>query len=542
MASERLALGPEHLEWIRDNIDTLSPEDRQKALEAVLEYNVGRARSDFLTYVRLMAPLLIPDGFEEGPHIDVISKELTAVEQGTRLGNPKRLQISICPRSTKTLLLDMFISWVLGRNPTWKILHISHTQSLIEDIGGRVIRDLIQTPEFQAIFPDVTIKRDSRSASRWQTVQGGIYFCAGVNAQIAGRGANIIVLDDAMAEQSAASKVERERINNWYVRAARTRLWKWGSEIAIGTRWRVDDILGTLQRLDGTEENPVQGSRRPWKVITIPAVVDKKASLLLDIPEGESYWPKVKPLEDLLEMKRSMSEGDWRALYLQTPVLEDGNVFRHKHFKWWDHSEPPGNIKSIIVAADTAFSTTQQADMSAYVCYGLFDRMAVMLDGRERNVTNAILLEFEQGRWDFPGLVEKMQEVNDAILPDTFVIEEKGSGISLIQEMTRRGLPVIGYKPINDKVTRAHSVIPIHAGGRVWFPKKKFAWELYEELKGFPTAVHDDAVDAHVLAMIYLRDTYELTNPNYLSEREEETSDYRPNKPRTYWSSVTGNL
>lgn len=541
------------IEALINNFDTLSVREKEDALKFIQNYNMRRAGDDFSTFVRLFAPLVLPDPFEEGEHIWLMARELQAIEEATRKGIKKRLQISIAPRSMKTVLLNLFIAWCFGRNPRWKVMHLSHTQSVIEDVSGGPIKDIILMPEFQIIFPETVLRKDARAKNRWGLTLGGIYACFGIAQGVAGRGANIVIVDDPLNEKTAESKTEREKVTKNYVKDVRSRIWKLGSEIAVGTRFRIDDLLGHLQKLDGTEENPVRGSRYPWKVISIPAILDKRASGLLGLPEGGSYWPGTKSMDEILELKRSNAEKDWLALYMQTPTLEEGNIFKKHHFRWIEPNprtnqvEPP-NVDYILVSLDTAFSTKEAADKSAICVYGLFKRTVALTDGRERTVNNMVLLDFKQGQWSFPDLCNECQLLADTFSPDIFVVEQKGSGISLIQELVRRGIPVTGYVPDRDKTTRAHAVTPIHLAGRVWFPKLSFAQELYEELKQFPQASHDDAADAHVLAVTYLKDTYDLTNENYASERQKDVDptdmvySTRFNRPSSYFAAASGNF
>ena len=52
---------------------------------------------------------------------------------------------------------------------------------------------------------------------------------------------------------------------------------------------------------------------------------------------------------------------------------------------------------------------------------------------------------------------------------DTILIEEKGSGISLIQSLAAENILAQGYNPGHaDKLTRLHVVSPLFAHGRVW--------------------------------------------------------------------------
>jgi hypothetical protein len=70
----------------------------------------------------------------------------------------------------------------------------------------------------------------------------------------------------------------------------------------------------------------------------------------------------------------------------------------------------------------------------------------------------------------------------------------------------------------------------------VWIPlKKKYAAELLQEALEFPKGAHDDSVDAMVMALLYLRRRYELTQETV--SRPEKFSKRRPF--RSYWSQVT---
>ena len=98
---------------------------------------------------------------------------------------------------------------------------------------------------------------------------------------------------------------------------------------------------------------------------------------------------------------------------------------------------------------------------------------------------------------------------------DFILIEDKGSGISLIQDMQRMGIPVRKYNPGQaDKVQRAHLITYLFEAGCIYFPesdrfKGKFlSWaeDVLEQLMTFPNADHDDYVDSTTQAVRLLRD------------------------------------
>ncbi|MCS7086842.1 MAG: hypothetical protein NZ534_12290, partial [Bacteroidia bacterium] len=169
--------------------------------------------------MKLLAPLML-DGndYRDGRHIQAIAAVLEDCERGDEL----RLMLSLPPGSMKSVLLMMFSAWCLGRHPTWRIMWVSHTTDKAEDCSGRV-RDLIRSSEYLEIFPHIQIREDKSGVTHWKLVQGGSFLPAGAGKSIAGYRFNLGIIDDPLSEQTAASDVEREKINTWYGRGFRSR-------------------------------------------------------------------------------------------------------------------------------------------------------------------------------------------------------------------------------------------------------------------------------------------------------------------------------
>ena len=165
-------------------------------LKGLLDQKVNQeANTDFITFVRMMAPMLVSD-WRMGRHIEVISDKLKDLEDGTI----KRLMVFLPPRSSKSVICSkLFPAWYIGRNPEHEILTVSHSDQLSSDFG-RSVRDIVNTEEFQKIFKGVSLRSDVRAAGKWKTNQNGTYYAAGVRSQIAGRGAHIAILYDVMSE------------------------------------------------------------------------------------------------------------------------------------------------------------------------------------------------------------------------------------------------------------------------------------------------------------------------------------------------------
>jgi len=497
-------------------------------LKGLLQEKVNQqSKTDFLTFVRMMAPMLVSD-WRMGRHIEVISDKLKELEEG----KIKRLMVFLPPRSSKSVICSkLFPAWYIGRNPEHEILTVSHSDQLSSDFG-RSVRDVVNTTEFQKIFRGVALRSDVRAAGKWKTNQNGTYYAAGVRSQIAGRGAHIAILDDVMSEDDAISESGRRYIKEWYPAGLRTRIMPNGAIVIINTRYHYDDLCGWLLK---QQEDMSEYETIPWEVIRIPAWVDEDASELLDLPIGTSYFPEWKPDSilrmDENEIKASNGSRYWNALYMQDPTPEEGGLIKKRWLQHWDYDEPP-SCDFIIQTYDTAFSTRTTADYSVIQTWGIFSMYNQDEKGYEDFTPNLILLGNIRGRFEYPELRKLAQKLYNQHRPDICMIEKKASGQSLIQDMRRGGLPILEYNPDRDKVSRVYAASPIIEAGRLWIPtKKKWSDELIEELIRFPNAAHDDQVDAMTMAIHYMKESWHLTHPDD-PEWEEETRE----RKRTYWT------
>jgi predicted phage terminase large subunit-like protein len=432
-------------------------------LQTLLSEHVNlSAHTDFLTFVRLVAPSLV-SGWKMGRHIELISNKLKDLEEG----KIKRLMVFLPPRSSKSVICSkLFPAWYIGRNPEHEILTVSHSDQLSSDFG-RSVRDVVNTEEFSKIFPGVALRSDVRAAGKWKTTQNGTYYAAGVRSQIAGRGAHIAILDDVMSEEDSYSDAGRRYIKEWYPAGLRTRIMPNGAIVIINTRYHYDDLCGWLLR---QQEDMGDYETIPWEVIRIPAWLDEEAAELLDMPKGGSYFPEWKS-DDLLridenEIKASNGSRYWNALYMQDPTPEEGGLIKKKWIQEWEYDEPP-TCEFVIQTMDTAFSTRNTADYSVIQTWGIFYMYDQDEDGIENYASNLILLGNVKGRYEYPELRRIAQKLYNEYRPDVCMIEKKASGQSLIQDLRRSGLPILEYLPDRDKASRVYSATPIMEAGRL---------------------------------------------------------------------------
>jgi len=184
---------------------------------------------------------------------------------------------------------------------------------------------------------------------------------------------------------------------------------------------------------------------------------------------------------------------------------------KREWWKYWEHEDPP-ECAYLIGALDTAAETKTYSDYSAISVWGVFymaaDGIHEAKADDEDAVAHVILLNTIKKRMEFPELKVAVREIYDEWKLDVLVVEKKGSGTALYQELRRSGLPVSEFTPTRatgDKRARLNSVADLVKSGLVWVPRTRWAEELVEEVAAFPSAEHDDLLDTFIMSMLRLR-------------------------------------
>jgi predicted phage terminase large subunit-like protein len=457
-------------------------------------------QKDFMSFVKYVWP-----DFIEGAHHKIYAEKLQAVADG----KIKRLIINMPPRHTKSEFASyLFPTWLMGRDPTKKIIQATHTAELAVGFG-RKVKNLIENEDFQDIFPDVKLAVDAKASGRWSTNAGGEYYAVGVGGALAGRGADLAIIDDPVSEQDALSSTALDTIYEWYTSGPRQRLQPGGSIIIVMTRWSIRDLTAKV-----LAKQSEKGADK-WEIVEFPAIM----------PSGKSLWPEYWKLEELEGVKASIPVGKWNAQYMQNPTAEEGAIIKREWWQKWEKEDPP-ECNYIIQSYDTAFSKSDRADYSAVTTWGIFTEP-------KTNEEHIMLLDAVKGRWEFPQLKEEANELYKLYDPDMVLIEQKGSGMPLTQELRRMGIPVTPFTPSRgaDKFTRMHSCAPVFESGMVWCPDTNFADEVMEECASFPNGEHDDLADSMTQAILRFRQGGFIITPTDYNDED----DYEFRSSREYY-------
>ena len=431
-------------------------------------------RENFLSFVKNVWP-----DFIMGKHHQIYAEKLQQIADGTL----KRLIVNMPPRHTKSEFASyLFPSFMIGRNPKLKIIQTTHTADLSVRFG-RKVRNLVDTREYNSIFPEVLMRSDSKASGRWDTDKGGEYYAAGIGGAISGRGANLLIIDDPHSEQHAMSSTALDAAYEWYISGPRQRLQPGGSIVVVMTRWGSRDLTSRLlkdQRNDKADQ---------WDVVEFPAI----------FPETNNpLWPEYWEIDELEKVKASLTAAAWSAQWMQNPSAEESAILKRDYWRIWEREKPP-ECDYILQSYDTAFSKKAKADYSACTTWGIFNHPD---EGQ-----GIILLDSWKDRLDFPELKKRAYDDFKHWEPDMILIEAKASGTPLTHELRKIGLPVANFTPSrgNDKMTRAHAAAAVFESGLVWAPEARFAEELIEECAAFPGGESDDLVDSTTQAILRFR-------------------------------------
>jgi len=508
---------PEEIQVMLDNLDSFNEDQIIEIDRMVSELAQRKANqacyNDLLTFAKRCFPEYII-----GRHHRILAKQLMSIEAGDK----DRICVNMPPRHGKSMLVStIYPAWFLGRNPTKQVMMVSHTTDLAVDFG-RKVRNLVDSAAFREIFPTVSLAKDNKSAGRWNTSLGGVFYACGIGSSIAGRGADLLLIDDPHSEQDVLNGNFDvfDKAYEWFAFGARTRLMPGGRVAVIATRWHKSDLTGQLLR--DMAKNPKSDQ---YEVVEFPAILEIE-NAETGLIEEKPLWPEFFDLDALLRTKASMPVFQWNAQYQQNPTAEEGSIVKREWWSRWEEDEPP-EVEYIIITADTAAELKNKNDFSVFTIWGVFNN-------DENNSTDIIGLDMIKKRMEFPELKDLAYELYKEWEPDCFIVEKKSSGVALYQEMRRTGLPIQEFTPhrgSGDKLARLNSVADIVRSGIVWLPRTRWAEEIMEEIAEFPFGANDDIVDATTMALSRFRSGGFIRLP---SDEEDEDRYFKSKRGGYY--------
>lgn len=516
--------------------------------------------------------------YAHGWHIDAVAMHLEAVDDG----DITRLLINIPPGMMKSLLTSVFFpAWVWGpkNKPATRFLCTAHNQNLaIRD--SLKMRRLVTSEWYQRRWGDrVKLTGDQSAKSKFENTATGFREAVAFESMTGSRG-DIVILDDPHSVDSALSDVQRESTITTFLEALPTRL----------NNPEKSSIIVIMQRLHESDVSGVILEKGlPYTHVMLPQEFDPNRKCITEIgfedpreEEGELLFPQRFPRSVVERDKQVLGPYGYAGQFQQSPSPRGGGIVKREWWQLYDDEvaqtfgKPNAgkypDFDYVIASLDPAYTEKKENDPSGFTIWGVFQRGGTMarrvLSQRgeisevidERDTIPGLMLMYawakrlpihgpdifkEPGETDVSfqmrkkaamGLVEHVIDSCNRYGVDMLLIEAKGPGLSVAQEIKRLNRTNSwGVQLVNpgnqDKVGRAYAVQPTFSNGTVYAPDKVWAEQVITEWEQFPRGKHDDLVDSTTQALRYLRERNILRRPEEIAvEIQQEASSYQ--KPK----------
>jgi predicted phage terminase large subunit-like protein len=431
-----------------------------------LQYLQHKARADFYTYRRLVAPTDIVGKFYRD-----ISRDLQDFYVDLEAGKAPELMINVPPQHGKSTAIVDFLTWLMGKRPDLAHIYTSFSERLGVRANMNVQRRL-STDRYRSLFPDTKInsRQVVTSANNYKKNSElieiinntGSFRNTTVGGAITGESiTGIGIVDDPVKGRKEANSATIQRMNwDWYQDDFKTRFSETAGTLIIMTRWNVNDLGGKVTK-EGIKVKKYQAFDTAGNVL----------------------FPELKSKQFIEKTKRNMAVSSWESLYQQNPVITGGNLIKTNQFEMY--REMPV-FKYKMMYADTAMKDKEQHDYSVFEVWG------------ESFKGDSYLIDILRGKWEAPELLVQAKAFWNKH-PDcrAMKVEDKVSGTGLIQTLKKETrIPVLPIPRSNDKVERANDVTPFIENGRVHLPEDApFLSDFLAEVMAFPNGENDDQVD-----------------------------------------------
>lgn len=506
-------------------------------------------------------------------HIDFIAAHLEAISSG----EINRLLINVPPGAMKSLLVNvLWPAWEWAHNPSIRYICTAHSQNLAVRDSVKM-RRLVTSPWYQERWGDkVKLTSDQAAKTKFENTETGFREAVAFESMTGVRG-DRVTIDDPHSVDSALSEIQRQSTINTFLEAVPTRLTNPATSaiVVIMQRLHVDDVSGII-----LEKN------LGYTHVMLPMEFDPSRKCETELgyedpreEEGELLFEARFPREVVERDKQVMGPWAVAGQFQQTPTPRGGGIVKREWWQLWDnetaksqglataHRYPP--MDYIIASLDGAYTSKQENDPSALTVWGVWQRggqsarrilsrdgeVADIIDDRD-TIPSLMLMHawekrlpihgpetvrderepkelFEIRRKANWGLVEWVIDTCNTYNVDMLLVEAKGPGLSVAQEIKRLNkVSTWGVQLINpgnaDKVARAYAVQPIFSNGTVYAPDKEWAEKVITQFESFPKVKHDDLVDSTTQALKYLREKNLIRRPEEVIADIKFSGAYKP--------------
>jgi len=486
------------------------------------------AQQDLMAFTRQSFSIIEPgQEFRDNWHLHLMAEHLMAVTRG----EIRNLVINIPPGCMKSILTSVaWPAWEWASNPALRVMSASYGADLAIRDAAKT-RDVITSEWYRERWPEVAIKAGEDQKTKYSLTAGGWRMATSVGGRATGEHPDRKIVDDPHNAKQAESEAERLSALTWFDRTLSTRgKSRNASTVVVMQRLHEKDVTGhILADLTGYEHVCIPMEYEGVKRKTFLGAYDPRKK------DGELLWPDMFDRKSVAELQQLLGAYGSAGQLQQRPAPAGGGIIKTDFFRIWPASRPMPDLYWVGQSLDTAFTEKTTGDPTAFTCWGIFEyenrRNVLLLDCWAEHLAYPKLKARVIEEWGARYGGEKDNIMKPSRRPDMMIIENKGSGQSLIQDLRQSNIPVVPYNPgKSDKVSRAHLVSPLLESGCVWLLEsnkhagkpRTWAQPFLTQCEQFPAGEHDDYVDTFTQMMIYLKDSQQL---EIISAPEEEVEE-----------------
>jgi hypothetical protein len=436
---------------------TNSPPTLQQAAQEL--WIRRRAREDVLAYAQAIEIPGKPAG--EDPDTEFFEPIESTMAQHHRLILETMERVSKTPHGRAMFFMPpgsakstyasvVFPSRYLGAEKNRKVILASYGDDLARKMGRRT-RSIIKQKRFKGIF-GCELTTESSAAQEFSLTNGSEYIATGILGGVTGNRANGIIIDDPVkGREQADSPTIRDKTWDAYNDDLKTRLIPGGWVVIIQTRWHEDDLAGRILPEDWKgESGPILcRDGNVWEVVCLQARCEVQNDPL-GRKIGEYLWPEWFTEKHWLQFQNNVRT--WTSLYQQLPRPLEGTLFQLPSMLVDGMPVAmPRACDYVFCTIDSALKAGDKNDGTA-VAFWARNRYVghplILLDWDIRQIESDLLADW------FPTIMERLVElarITGARLGSAGAfVEDKGSGVTLLQRAARSGWPAT---PIDSKLT-----------------------------------------------------------------------------------------
>jgi predicted phage terminase large subunit-like protein len=432
-------------------------------------------RSNLLAFAMKAYKEMNAQSMPGDPYLQLLADRLA----GVVTGKTKRLIVNLPPRHFKTWIGSVCLSaWILGRDPSAKILIVTYGQELADKIA-HTIRGIMRSEWYRELFKKTRLAKSRSKLVDFVTTAGGGVRSVSIEGGVTGHGADYIIIDDPTELKDCDNVRRLGRVVELFDGEILTRLNnpKRGRVLIIAHRVNEDDLSGHLLE---------QGR---WEHLKLPLIAMRRRSYKLPDgrvwvrEKGELLRPDAFTSRDI-ELLQAARRPGFETVHQQNP---GGTKLRIKpeHFGQFPSALVPMSDAGVVLSVDPG----QKGGPA-----NSFSVVQAWLPVRG----NHLLLEQWREQAHYPVLREAVHRMIKRHNASAVLIEDTNQGPSLVSEIRPHpGMRICPIIPIGDKIERVRKHQALIRYGGIQLPSDAVWRESFvAEWTLFPCAGYDDQVDA----------------------------------------------